>query len=425
MFNIDSTKKSTVKIDLIEIVDNYKVIHYDDFPILYSGKNKFDNFILGSHLDEDDDKKIIYTLHTILTPQEYFQFVSGKKSYLELLQNSSEIHLIEKDFNFKITKADNIDISLMPREYLPTAESYYPLKEENYSLKYSISLKGKLADKSQALVENVSNILYGFKEFIDIVINKLPNIKISSETLLNPSTIGSFKINLELFLKNIDDQKNVFFDLIPFNKYISHYIKYITSDFFNDIEIFKNHDLPTSKELEDLFIITNDLYDNAHVSKPENYFEYFKENILKSANKFEIITEQIGEHFSSASIENIIDSNEILLAYINKEFYEEFQNKIEEIETVIIGKDIDEEFKKYNIYIYHLNTDTRAGNAFIKNIDNESQMSKPKIKINGSEGLEQTKYTESLYLNKWIEVKAKATKFGNKFKRLEIEFEDL
>jgi hypothetical protein len=47
-------------------------------------------------------------------------------------------------------------------------------------------------------------------------------------------------------------------------------------------------------------------------------------------------------------------------------------------------------------------------------------MSNPKIKILGDQILEETKYTESLYLNKWIEVSAIATKVGNRFKKLQI-----
>ena len=80
--------------------------------------------------------------------------------------------------------------------------------------------------------------------------------------------------------------------------------------------------------------------------------------------------------------------------------------------------------RSYKIYIYHLNTDTRTGNALIRNVDNDEEMSKPKIKIDGEEGLEKTKYTESLYLNKWITVAAKAKKIGEKFSRLDIKFEE-
>src|SRR5690606_7904412 len=116
-------------------------------------------------------------------------------------------------------------------------------------------------------------------------------------------------------------------------------------------------------------------------------------------------------------------TEETPLAFIDIDYCKEFQSSIEDIEVSKKGLRIDNEFKEYKIYIYHLNTDTRTGNAFIRNVDNDEEMSKPKIKINGDEGLEQTKYTESLYLNKWISVKAKAKKVGEKYKHLDIEYD--
>jgi len=120
----------------------------------------------------------------------------------------------------------------------------------------------------------------------------------------------------------------------------------------------------------------------------------------------------------------VLQNDETSLAFIDKEFSETFQNNVEEIEIAHKGVTVDENYTDYKIYIYHLNTDTRSGNAFIKNAGNDDLMSKPKIKINGDNGLEETKYAESLYLSKWINVKAKARKVGEKFKQLDIEYED-
>jgi len=117
-------------------------------------------------------------------------------------------------------------------------------------------------------------------------------------------------------------------------------------------------------------------------------------------------------------------SDHFLTMQPDKESSESFQNSIEEIEIHKLGITIDEEFKDYKIYIYHLNTDTRMGNAFIRNSNNEEEMSKPKVKINGEDALDHTKYTESLYLSKWIDVKAKAKKVGEKFKHLDIDYEE-
>jgi hypothetical protein len=134
--------------------------------------------------------------------------------------------------------------------------------------------------------------------------------------------------------------------------------------------------------------------------------------------------QSIGEHFENVSISNVTDVSEFPLAFMDVRSSEEFQTIVEEIEVHKVGMDADDESKDYEVYIYHLNTDNRRGNAFIRNADNVEEMSKPKIHINGDEPLEQTKYTESLYLSKWIHVRAKAKRIGGKFKHLEIDFEN-
>ena len=197
----------------------------------------------------------------------------------------------------------------------------------------------------------------------------------------------------------------------------------MSEDFSVDSDVFKNENVPFSQKLEELEDMLEEVYETALIKKPDDLTSFLKIDILKSASKFEKITEQIGENFESASIFNISENQENSLAFIDREFSENFQKSMDEIEIAVKGTTVDVDFKEYKIYIYHLNTDNRAGNAFIKNIDNPEEMSKPKIKINGEEGLDQTKFTESLYLNKWISVNAKAKKNGEKFKSLEIQFD--
>lgn len=421
-FNLHN--KLVIKNDLIEIVDNYKVLHFDEFPILYIGTNRLGNKIIGSHLDEDDKNKTILTLHTILSNKEFHQFMNGKISYLNILKKSNSICIVEKDFSFNIKNAFDIDFDSIPPDYLPLENSFCPTTVKAHSLIFAISLKGKLADINKAIADEVSKIQNGFTEFLEERINALKGINLVPKAMLQPYAEGSFKINFELDLKQKGKKGNLFLEQAPLDKYISAYIKYISENFSEDKEIFKSDGAEFSEKLKELENILMEVYDKSYITKPENFQRNFKEDIIKSVNKFEKITEQVGENFESAAIVNVIENDENPLAFIDSEFSKDFQNSVEDIEIHKKGLTIDEYFKEYKIYIYHLNTDTRSGNALIKNMDNEEEMSKPKIKINGDGGLEQTKYTESLYLNKWINVRAKAKKVGEKFKHLDIDFEE-
>ena len=421
-FNLHN--KPLIKNDLVEIVSNYTVLHFDEFPILYIGTNKFGNKIIGSHLEEDDESKNILTLHTILTSKEFYQFMNCKISYLDILKKSDSISIVEKDFSFKTRKAYDIDFNSIPGDYLPLADSFCPSTVKAHSLAFSISLKGKLADFNKAIADEVSQIQNGFTEFLEDRIKSLKGLNLIPKAMLQPYAEGSFKINFELDINQKGKKGNLFLHQAPLDKYIAAYIKYISENFSDDKEIFKNDNATSSDKLKELESVLNEVYEKALINKPENFNAILKDDILKSVNKFEKITEQVGENFESAEIINWFQTNETPIAFIDKEFSEKFHSDVEEIEVSKKGMTVDDNFNEYKIYIYHLNTDTRTGNAFIKNLTKEDEMSKPKIKINGDEGLDQTKYTESLYLNKWITVKAKAKKVGDKFKELDIDYEE-
>lgn len=422
-FNLHT--RQILKIDQVEIVSNYSVLHFDDFPILYIGTNKYGNKIIGSHLEEDDDTKTILTLHTILTNKEFHQFMNGKISYLDILKQSSSLSLVQKDYKFKIQKAFDIEFDSIPIEYLPTKESYCPSTVKAHSMIFSISLKGKLADMNKAIADEVSKIQNGFTEFLEDRIKSLKGLNLIPKALLQPYAEGSFKINFELDISKKDKKGgDLFLPQAPLDKYIANYINYISENFAEDKDIFTKDNIDFSEKLKELESTLIEVYDKAEILKPENLGTFIKDDMIKSAGKFEKITEQVGEHFESVSILNVSQSDENPIAFIDIEYCKEFQSSVEEIEISKKGMTIDEEFKEYKIYIYHLNTDNRTGNAFIRNSDNDEVMSKPKIIINGDNGLEQTKYTESLYLNKWISVKAKAKKVGEKFKQLNIEYDN-
>ncbi len=413
-----------IKIDFIEIVGNYKVLHFDDFPILFIGTNKFGNKILGSHLEEDDDNRQLFTLHTILTNKEYYDFINEKKSYLNILKESNSICVVVKSFNFKINNAYDVSFPNLPDEYLPLEESYCPKLVKNHSLTYSIRLKGKLADMNKAIANEVSQIQNGFSDFVEDRIKLLKGFNAVPKALLHAYSEGSFRINLELDVQQKGKKSNIFFQLARFDKFLSDYILYLGTEFHNDRNLFFDSEKEEiSESLQNLLDTLSELYEQAQVKKPEDLSKYLKEDIQKSLNKFEQITEKVGENFDSAEIINVNAESNETLALINRDFSETFQNAVQEIEISTKGVVEDVDYNEYNIYIYHLNTDSRTGNAFIKNIDDEESMSKPRIKIDGDDNLETTKYTESLHLNKWIKVSAKARKVDNTFKYLSIQFE--
>jgi hypothetical protein len=405
-----------------EIVNNHSILHFDDFPILYIGTNSYGNKILGSHLDEFDESKTVLTLHTVLSNKDHYEFLHGKLSYLEILKKSTSTSVVEKDYNLNTINTYEIDFNSIPQDYLPLKNSFCPVQVTKHSLNFELVLKGKLADLNKATSEQISKIQNGFSDFLEDRVKSLKGFNFRGRTMLQPYAAGSFKINFELDLRT-EKTIDLFIQHAPVEKYISTYLSYISDNFNEDKEIFKDEAIQSSEGLKKLEELLDKVYITAGIVKPENLPSILREDILKSVEKIEKITEQVGDNFENISILNVSNNEEFPLAYFDKEFSTTFQGNIEEIDIAKKGETIDDDFKTYNIYIYHLNTDSRRGNAFVNN-RNSKEMSKPKLKINGQDGLDHTKYTESLYLNKWIDVKAKARKIGDKFINLEIEFEN-
>lgn len=421
---IDTTKLTNASLELTTISSSFKVLHFDDFPILFLGVNKFGTKILGSHLEEDDDSKTILTLHTILSNKEYYDFINKKKSYKEILQETSTKFLVEKSFGGKALAAYNLEFEDIPEEYQPLENSYCPNYKKSFSFSYSLGLKGKVADLNRAIADQVSNIQTAFSDFLENRLKSLKNFNLQPAAYLQPYTPGSFKINLELEYKQVKAQ-DLFSKTLPFDEYVHEYLKYITTSIVADQEqLLKEDDFALSDEFKNLLVTFEKIYEEGHVKLPDNPVKELKEDLKKSLPKFEEITEQIGKSFDSIEFSNYKGEDEEFISIVDANYSEAFQNTVDEIEATKKVVTVDNDYKDYQIYIYHLNTDTRQGNAFIKNIDDETQMSKPKIKISGDEHIEQTKYTESLHLNKWIKVKAKAKRIDSKFKFLDILYEE-
>ena len=72
MFSISA---APVETNIPLIVDNYRVLHYEDEdPILFVGTNQFGSWIIGSSVEEDDGKATERFFHVLVTYPSYSSF---------------------------------------------------------------------------------------------------------------------------------------------------------------------------------------------------------------------------------------------------------------------------------------------------------------------------------------------------------------
>jgi len=411
-----------VPAELVGIKSSYKTLHFDEVPVLFSGVNTYGNKIIGSHLEDDDDEKRSWFIHTIVTNQDFYSFLHRKKSYLDLLKDSNSIFLIEKTYSNNLVGGYSISFDHIPDDYRPLPNSYCPITQNKKSFAFSLALKGKLADANLAIAEEVSHIQNAFATLIEETLKGIRGFELKPKALLQPYSPGSFRINLEVQIEK--NKKNTLFPIdAPFEEYVQELLKYLTTSFVEDKKAILEHAKFKSEELLELEKVFLSLYEKSHIKPPTNIHDELDANIKQASNNLEKITDDIGQHYDEIEFLNVLPQGEEHISYIDKEYSEKFQNIIEEIQSATRELVVDNDFQTYSIYIYHLNTDSRQGNALIKNFGEDDGMSKPKFKISGDEPLEGTRFTESLHLSKFIQVSAKAKRVGQKYKYLEIRFE--
>ncbi len=111
------------------ITNNYKILHFDEFPILYCGNNNFGNKIIGSLADEG--KNIFRFFHTVISNETLNQFINKEISYLDIIKNSNSTFILDKDINEKLIAVYQVTFQEIPEDYLPLSSSFCPGQKNN------------------------------------------------------------------------------------------------------------------------------------------------------------------------------------------------------------------------------------------------------------------------------------------------------
>lgn len=400
------------------ISNNYRILHFDEDPILFTGTNQNGAKIIGSFVDDDDNEQVTRNFHVLVNSKQYYDFLKQRISYLDILKECNEIFIIDKHYSGGPTTVYIILFSEIPSDYLPAADSLCPEQEFTHDLGFTLSLKGLLADLNTAIPKRVSKIQTVFAEWLESTLD-LKNFNLSPQVVLIPSTSGSFRINFNVKLFDNDSQISMFTCDDKIAKYLNDFLQYCFSSLNNDIVSLLENNFDNSTAFKKLVSSFEDIYKAAQLSLPDKMDEVLLNELKKSVEKVELLTEHIGSGFSHI---DVLKTNEFEtpIGYLDLEFKNAIEKTVNYIDQKTGELTVDTEFTEYKINIYHLNTLTRTGNANIYDNEGGDEMSKPRIKIIGENQLEETKFAESLYLNKWITVKAKATKKGAKFQKLEI-----
>lgn len=411
--------------ELPVITSNYTILHFDEYPILFTGSNKYGNKVIGSFCDEDDDKDLLTYFTIIVTEKDYSDFYKKKITYRDLILKTKEVFVLEKNFNNTIINSSLVPLQEIPLDYIPLENSYIP---EKYviaeSLNYSFSLKGKLADLHRGIVDDINSINSKIYDYLNEASKALSIFGIKSRVLSQPSHVGSYRLNFDIDI--IPNSQLAFFeaDRDKITEFLNIYINYISYQLPQEENDFLNSDVNQS---ESFSIVKNSFYEIFHSSdqKPtQKSSDILVDGINNTAEKLSDISEFIKSNESFDTIEiGMIDSEDQFLSkgFIDNNYKSLVEPKLLSSEYLQEEREVitDETPKEYRILVFSINSESGKGLARLYT-DSSEKFSRIRLAVDRNDkDLTHTIFTKSLNEDKVVTVSGIATMINGVYKKLE------
>lgn len=411
--------------ELPVITSNYKILHFDEYPILFTGTNNFGNKIIGSFCDEDDDRDSLIYFSIIVNDQDYSNFYKKKISYRDLIIKSKEVFVLEKNFNNVMINSYLVSTTDLPSEYIPLKNSYIPEKYViSESLNYSFSLKGKLADLHKGLVDDINSINSKIYDYLNEASKTLTVFGITSRVLSQPSHIGSYRLNFDIDI--ISNPQLTFFeaDRNKVVEFLTLYINYVAYKLPQEEDDFLNSDVDKS---DNFSILKNSFYDIFRSSNQEptvKASDILVDGINNTAEKLSNISEFIKSNESFDTVEiGLIDSKDQFFSngIIDNNYKYIIESKLLSNEFIQEEREIitDETPKDYRILVFSINSESGKGLARLY-ADSSEKFSRIRLAVERNDkDLTHTIFTKSLNEDKVVTVSGIATMINGVYKKLE------
>jgi len=419
MFIIDNQYK--VKTSLPVIINNYTILHFDEFPILFSGTNKYGNKVLGSLSYEDDD--LFRYFVTILDDKQYSDFINKRISYLDLIKLNQEVFVIDKDINDSEQSTFQLPIENIPPEYLPRQNSYIPEQKVSASLNFGFSLKGKLADLHKAFVSEVNYVNQRIYDYLEESLEALGNLPLSPLIYSQPSKTSSYRLNFDIEFKQSQQLEIFAINQNKIGEFINSYLNYIAYTLPAESDDFLSLSPETSKNFTDLKQSLIDGYNSVNIQPTSTITDSLVESINNSANKLSDVTEYLktSESFSSIELGNYNENGVFsTVGFLDQGYKSSVISKLIDDTLLLESKEIesDETPQNYRILVYKLNRYSGKGGARLYYHDEDFHTIKLYIE-RGDQELSNSIFTKSLDEDKVIDVKGIATRINGIYKKLD------
>ncbi len=421
----DVNLENSINSDLPVITDNYQILHFDEYPILFTGTNKYGNKLLGSFSSEDEEKDLFRYFVIILDDRQFSDFFNKLISYRELILGANEVFIIDRDINDNVVKKYLVPLKDVPKDYLPLSSSFIPdIHLASNALKFSFSLKGKLADSHKALVDDINNINLKIYNYLEESLHTLNIFNVHPRIYSQPSQLGSYMLNFDIEFQG-NQQESVFaIDKMKVAEFMNGYLNYIAYTFPNEEDGFLSNQPENSKQFLSLKNSFENILSNAHLAPISTISDILVDGINSSAEKLSDVTEylKINNSFTSIEVGRLNGKGKFsTIGYLATDYRDSIASKLLPSDESLIDDDItsDEIPKPYRILVFRINSETGKGGARLY-FDETEDYYKIQLNIYKNDGdLSNSIFTESLNENKIVNVNGIGTRINGVYKKLD------
>ncbi|MDZ7899478.1 MAG: hypothetical protein U5N85_15825 [Arcicella sp.] len=117
-----------------DIVNNYTVLHFDEWDILFAGRNANNEWIVGSLAYDDDENNVLHHYYLVVSEKSITHFLKREISYRALFQQAMTIFKTLRDINENLLEEQELSFQEISKKSLPSEKGFCPKSDEQEEL---------------------------------------------------------------------------------------------------------------------------------------------------------------------------------------------------------------------------------------------------------------------------------------------------
>lgn len=388
-----------ISTDIPIIKSEYRVLLFDQEPILYSGKNRYGTMLVGSSVDEDYTTRIHRQFRIPVSKADFVRFVHQEVAYYDLLKSAGSVYLIESDFGGTQAQTFLLPFGQIPEDYLPEEDALCPVQEITPSANLFTKLKGKLADTHRVLASDLTRAQNAIEGLIESILEPVREVSQGRVRLLVDTDYrrSSFGISYQV---EFDQHGSLFHDPESQILLVNKLVEYTTTAKEEDIKSIGTEAVTErAKPIEKAYM---QVYSTQYPGEEETGKKNLKRALLNALAHRSDLRASIGASFTSVEIHSgdEPEDDSHILGVIDSTT----KNSLVEINTEPEKTEVN---GKWEIYIYQLSTRSGFGRADLSiERDGDKRLYKGvPFQVKGFKtSLANSKYSEAHHTSRAIEL---------------------